>query len=124
MRGRTSLQLFLSLLFLWGGYAINPLTLDLEVPCEPCDLLSCEPPPGCPGGTVLDSCGCCEVCAKAVGEQCVPGECDQDAGVVCIPDDPYAAVQIGTCQGNYNPNPYIEVLKLAVNTWPSLCFDV
>lgn len=38
-------------------------------PCEPA-LCSPLPPEGCKSGSVLDSCGCCSVCAAAEGEAC------------------------------------------------------
>lgn len=40
--------------------------------CGPCKADLCAPLPleGCPIGPVLDSCGCCSVCAAAEGEAC------------------------------------------------------
>ena len=32
--------------------------------CRECDVDACPKPKGCPAGIVLDSCNCCEVCAK------------------------------------------------------------
>ncbi|XP_078419286.1 cysteine-rich motor neuron 1 protein isoform X2 [Cetorhinus maximus] len=39
--------------------------------CQPCQRERCEEePPACPGGRLLDACGCCPVCAKQEGEAC------------------------------------------------------
>ncbi|XP_030595302.1 insulin-like growth factor-binding protein 7 [Archocentrus centrarchus] len=40
--------------------------------CGPCDLAQCAPLPveGCAASSLLDSCGCCTVCAAAEGELC------------------------------------------------------
>lgn len=40
--------------------------------CGPCEPAVCSPLPleGCQSGSVLDSCGCCSICAAAEGEAC------------------------------------------------------
>uniref|UniRef100_A0A669CH24 Insulin-like growth factor binding protein 7 n=1 Tax=Oreochromis niloticus TaxID=8128 RepID=A0A669CH24_ORENI len=40
--------------------------------CGSCDLAQCAPLPaeGCAAGSLVDSCGCCSVCAAAEGELC------------------------------------------------------
>lgn len=40
--------------------------------CDTCDSSTCDPLPadGCLWGTVLDSCGCCTLCAAGDGEPC------------------------------------------------------
>lgn len=69
--------------------------------CSSCEPGSCTNASEleCPGGTVWDLCGCCEVCAKTVGERCGSGSgaCSED--LLCLPDSPYATSQDGTCQG-------------------------
>ncbi|XP_067895591.1 cysteine-rich motor neuron 1 protein-like isoform X3 [Heterodontus francisci] len=55
--------------------------------CQPCNREGCEEPPGCPGGRVLDVCGCCPVCAKQKGDACGEpgaefGKCD--TGLWCV----------------------------------------
>lgn len=37
--------------------------------CAPCGDTPC-PEVSCPGGTVLDACGCCQVCARGEGDRC------------------------------------------------------
>ncbi|XP_065051181.1 cysteine-rich motor neuron 1 protein-like [Rhopilema esculentum] len=55
----------------------------------------------CKGGTTLDACGCCTVCAKVEGEKCggpwnIGGVCDK--GLVCSPK---SNIETGRC---VNPN--------------------
>ncbi|XP_065644957.1 antistasin-like [Hydra vulgaris] len=38
--------------------------------CINCAVVKCKAPEGCKAGTVKDFCGCCDVCAQAVGEVC------------------------------------------------------
>ena len=71
--------------------------------------LSCQGcPPSCPsteelecrGGTVSDLCGCCDVCAKVVGEECggpfnMLGTCDE--GLHCDIPDPEDMNAHGEC---------------------------
>uniref|UniRef100_A0A8C4X142 Cysteine-rich motor neuron 1 protein n=1 Tax=Eptatretus burgeri TaxID=7764 RepID=A0A8C4X142_EPTBU len=56
-----------------------------------CDETTCEEPRGCVGGTVLDVCHCCRVCAKQRNETCggmydLHGTCDR--GLRCVPPAP------------------------------------
>lgn len=74
--------------------------------CPTCNPSTCTAPAGCPAGSTLDPCGCCEVCTKVVGETCgtggpwnTGGVCEQTHNLLCIPDDPYSTSQLGTCQG-------------------------
>jgi len=41
--------------------------------CSACDLTSCESPVECLAGVVMDSCGCCQVCAMTEGKLCNSG---------------------------------------------------
>ncbi|XP_067133223.1 single insulin-like growth factor-binding domain protein-2 [Centruroides vittatus] len=56
--------------------------------CDFCYNIECQPPPeDCSFGTVLDGCGCCQVCAKGEGESCggawdVEGICAE--GLICM----------------------------------------
>ncbi|XP_064193822.1 insulin-like growth factor-binding protein 7 [Anguilla rostrata] len=76
--------------------------------CGTCDASSCDPLPtdGCAFGTMLDPCGCCEICAAGLGElcggrglsarKCASGmECVKDA------DDPKSKFGICVCKSNY-----------------------
>ncbi|XP_066276574.1 cysteine-rich motor neuron 1 protein-like [Branchiostoma lanceolatum] len=38
--------------------------------CMACASRPCPPTPSCPGDVVKDACGCCDKCAKMVGEKC------------------------------------------------------
>nr|XP_045600238.1 insulin-like growth factor-binding protein-related protein 1 [Procambarus clarkii] len=39
--------------------------------CGECDRSSCvDVEASCPGGLVLDACGCCQVCARGLGQRC------------------------------------------------------
>ncbi|XP_069959482.1 kazal-type serine protease inhibitor domain-containing protein 1 isoform X3 [Cherax quadricarinatus] len=40
------------------------------VTCGECDRSKCAVTASCPGGVVLDTCGCCEVCARGLGQLC------------------------------------------------------
>lgn len=59
------------------------------------------PAPRCPAGVslVLDSCGCCRVCAKQLGELCTERDpCDPHKGLFCDFGSP-ANRKIGVCTG-------------------------
>lgn len=38
--------------------------------CGECDRSTCEEIGSCPGGIVMDVCGCCQVCARGLGQRC------------------------------------------------------
>ncbi|XP_037635568.1 insulin-like growth factor-binding protein 7 [Sebastes umbrosus] len=70
--------------------------------CGPCDPDQCAPlpVPVCPSGTLLDSCGCCPVCAAAAGELCggrraAARRCG--AGLECVKSDEDKKKKIGVC---------------------------
>ncbi|KAJ8339838.1 hypothetical protein SKAU_G00344710 [Synaphobranchus kaupii] len=76
--------------------------------CGTCEPSSCVPLPtdGCAFGTMLDPCGCCEICAAGLGEscggrglsarRCAPGmECVKDA------DEQKSKFGICVCKSNY-----------------------
>jgi len=57
----------LGLLFLTSvSLAQSPVT----VSCPPCDLSECESVDHCIAGVLLDTCKCCQVCARSEGELC------------------------------------------------------
>ena len=66
--------------------------------CPPCVQSQCVTPVLCKGGKVKESCGCCTVCAKVMGEKCdikwPSVKCDR--GLVCEktpdPSDLYAGI--------------------------------
>ncbi|KAK7081027.1 Kazal-type serine protease inhibitor domain [Halocaridina rubra] len=43
---------------------------DGDLVCGQCDRSSCPEPGACPGGRVLDLCGCCLMCARGLGQRC------------------------------------------------------
>jgi len=56
--------------------------------CGGCDKSKCNKTISCPGSVVKDNCGCCDACAKQVGEECqdsyhynLKGKCDE--GLFC-----------------------------------------
>ncbi|XP_062589466.1 cysteine-rich motor neuron 1 protein-like, partial [Saccostrea cucullata] len=65
---------------LWDGIVKSVLALCLmctsyagvgALKCTPCNPSMCpDPPKNCPRGTILDVCGCCQVCGKNVNETC------------------------------------------------------
>ncbi|KAG9281794.1 protein CYR61-like isoform X1 [Astyanax mexicanus] len=77
---RADLQLLMLLLLLsWSA-----LKVQAECPLK----CSCPPsPPSCPPGisSVLDSCGCCRLCARQFNQDCSPTEpCDHIKGLRCL----------------------------------------
>nr|QBA83590.1 insulin-like androgenic gland binding protein [Portunus trituberculatus] len=48
------------------------LSQEAEVTCGECDKSTCPSVEGCPSGVVADPCGCCDVCARGLGELCDP----------------------------------------------------
>ncbi|XP_047736748.1 insulin-like growth factor-binding protein 7 [Hyalella azteca] len=57
--------------------------------CGGCNQGQCPPLGSCPGGITWDACGCCEVCAKSLGEECggpysAYGQCG--LGLTCLKD--------------------------------------
>ncbi|XP_026199318.1 insulin-like growth factor-binding protein 7 [Anabas testudineus] len=77
--------------------------------CGPCDPAQCAPLPaqGCPAGSLLDSCGCCSLCAAAEGEPCGSGRrtvarrCG--SGLECVRSDEGKKKKLGVCacKSNY-----------------------
>ncbi|XP_042274798.1 insulin-like growth factor-binding protein 7 [Thunnus albacares] len=76
--------------------------------CGPCDPAQCAslPAEGCPAGSLLDSCGCCSVCAAAEGELCggrraAAHRCG--AGLECVKTDADKKNKMGicVCKSNY-----------------------
>lgn len=58
--------------------------------CPPCSKAFCIQPKNCKGGRVMDTCGCCLVCAKVESELCggkwmIEGKCDKK--LTCVPRD-------------------------------------
>lgn len=49
--------------------------------------------------TIRDGCGCCEMCARQVGEPCDSvAVCDESKDLVCQYNAPFTS---GTCQGKF-----------------------
>ena len=78
--------------------------------CDACNRSTCLDPEDCPGGLVVDPCGCCKVCAKVVDGECgglygLKGRCDQ--GLYCaINPDPGSTItgqEEGICKGRSSP---------------------
>ncbi|XP_030622487.1 insulin-like growth factor-binding protein 7 [Chanos chanos] len=76
--------------------------------CGTCDPSLCAPLPedGCKSGTVLDSCGCCSLCAAGEGEPCggrgsTAKRCA--AGFECVKSDKEKKSKLGVCvcKSNY-----------------------
>lgn len=70
--------------------------------CGPCDPAQCAPLPGegCPAGILMDSCGCCTVCAAAEGELCggrraAARRCG--SGLECVKSDEDKKNKLGVC---------------------------
>ncbi|XP_068460323.1 insulin-like growth factor-binding protein 7 [Clinocottus analis] len=60
----TSFFLFLALL---SAVPVLSAQVSAGPGCGPCDPAQCA---SCPAGSLLDSCGCCALCAAAEGQQC------------------------------------------------------
>ncbi|KAF2359210.1 Insulin-like growth factor-binding protein IGFBP [Trinorchestia longiramus] len=41
-----------------------------DIPCAECDKSKCPPKEECPEAEALDSCGCCVVCRRSLGQRC------------------------------------------------------
>lgn len=70
--------------------------------CGPCDPAQCAPLPGegCPAGSLLDSCGCCSVCAAMEGELCGGRRASArrcGSGLECIKRDEDKKNKLGIC---------------------------
>lgn len=66
-------------------------------------------PPECPAGVsqVLDSCGCCRVCAKQMGELCTERDiCDPHKGFYCDFGGAPINRRIGVCAGELSYQPH------------------
>uniref|UniRef100_A0ACB8GB68 Cysteine-rich motor neuron 1 protein n=1 Tax=Sphaerodactylus townsendi TaxID=933632 RepID=A0ACB8GB68_9SAUR len=67
----------------------------------------CEEPKNCPGGVVLDICGCCFLCARQRNESCggffgLHGACDRGLRCVIRPPlngDSLTEYEAGVCEG-------------------------
>ncbi|XP_015278920.1 PREDICTED: cysteine-rich motor neuron 1 protein isoform X1 [Gekko japonicus] len=74
--------------------------------CLPCDESRCEEPKNCPGGVVLDICGCCFMCARQRNESCggffgLHGACDKGLRCVIRPPlngDSLTEYEAGVCE--------------------------
>ncbi|XP_053158940.1 cysteine-rich motor neuron 1 protein isoform X1 [Hemicordylus capensis] len=74
--------------------------------CLPCDESRCEEPKNCPGGVVLDICGCCFMCARQRNESCggffgLHGACDRGLRCVIRPPlngDSLTEYEAGVCE--------------------------
>lgn len=77
--------------------------------CLPCDESRCEEPKNCPGGVVLDICGCCFMCARQRNESCggffgLHGACDRGLRCVIRPPlhgDSLTEYEAGVCEGKH-----------------------
>lgn len=49
------------------------LSQEVAVTCGECDKSTCPSVSSCPSGVVSDPCGCCDVCARSLGELCDQG---------------------------------------------------
>lgn len=70
--------------------------------CGTCEPSACDPLPaeGCKSGTVLDSCGCCSLCAAGEGEACGGrGTAAQRcaSGLECVKSDKNKKTKLGVC---------------------------
>ncbi|XP_078145163.1 insulin-like growth factor-binding protein 7 [Centroberyx gerrardi] len=70
--------------------------------CGPCDPAQCDPLPaeGCPAGSLLDSCGCCSVCAAGEGERCGGRGASARrcaSGLECVKNDKDKKSKLGVC---------------------------
>ncbi|XP_076036979.1 uncharacterized protein LOC143022578 [Oratosquilla oratoria] len=97
MRAVPLLTLGLFFCQLYGSYSLS---------CQSCKPKECRPVSyeNCHAGVVLDTCGCCLVCAKGDGKQCgghfkILGSCSK--GFICVPNpndvNPPEHAE-GTCQ--------------------------
>ncbi|KAG9333573.1 hypothetical protein JZ751_011310, partial [Albula glossodonta] len=67
------LNMMLTLVVLVASLSVTTATTGrVARSCGTCEPSLCDPLPaeGCKFGTMLDSCGCCEVCAAGLGEPC------------------------------------------------------
>lgn len=76
--------------------------------CGTCDPSQCAPLPaeGCSSGTLLDACGCCELCASGVGEPCGGRGLSAKrcaSGLECVKSDKDKKSKSGVCvcKSNY-----------------------
>lgn len=76
--------------------------------CGTCDPSQCAPLPaeGCSSGTLLDACGCCELCASGVGEPCGgrgPSAKRCASGLECVKSnkDKKSKSGVCVCKSNY-----------------------
>ena len=94
------------LLLLFGLCAFNIPSGTSAFQCDVCNRSRCAEPEDCPGGLVVDPCGCCRVCAKIVEGECgglygLKGRCDQ--GLYCAispnPGSTITGQEEGICKG-------------------------
>ena len=108
----TSVRL-LSYFWMWGGFCVCFAYIPgiIGHSCGPCDRETCPSTAGCPGGVVMDPCGCCRDCARTLNQTCggpygLDGECD--VGLLChinpVPGQAISGLEIGICgtKGKYN----------------------
>ncbi len=76
--------------------------------CDTCDPSKCAPLPGegCSSGTLLDACGCCELCASGAGEPCGGRGASAKrcaSGLECVKSDKDKKSKSGVCvcKSNY-----------------------
>lgn len=76
--------------------------------CAPCDPAACAslPVEGCRAGSILDSCGCCSVCAAAEGELCggrraAARRCGSGLECVKSAEDKKSKLGVCACKTNY-----------------------
>ncbi|XP_046879331.1 insulin-like growth factor-binding protein 7 isoform X2 [Hypomesus transpacificus] len=70
--------------------------------CGTCEPSLCDPLPveGCKAGTVLDSCGCCSLCAAGEGEVCGGRGASVKrcaSGLECVKNDKNKKTKLGVC---------------------------
>ncbi|KAG7314416.1 hypothetical protein KOW79_021719 [Hemibagrus wyckioides] len=72
--------------------------------CIPCYMRKCSEDLTCPGGKVLDACGCCMNCARVKDEPCAGpynylGFCDTD--LECVKEKPVTFNSMGVCKETF-----------------------
>ncbi|XP_070769309.1 insulin-like growth factor-binding protein 7 [Enoplosus armatus] len=103
-----SFTVFLCVVAVLSLLSVLPVRVLAGPSCGPCDPAQCAPLPGegCPAGSLLDSCGCCSVCAAAEGELCggrraAARRCG--SGLECVKSDEDKKKKLGVCvcKSNY-----------------------
>lgn len=108
MTTMTSFMLVLCLVPVLSSLPVLSVRVSAGSSCGPCDAAQCAPLPasGCSAGSLLDSCGCCSVCAAAEGELCggrraAARRCG--SGFECVRSDEDKKNKLGVCacKSNY-----------------------